>query len=878
MTTQIQEPFGFVITSMANLCLALFVCSLIASTPLMAESVRLSGDAIPLHESVTFDVDPSSETFRGHATIDVRLVKPSATIELNATELTIDSAVVHAAARTQNARVEKIDDDVIRVIVPEAIPSGIVTIDIGYQGLVTRKNMRGLFARESEGRWYLLSQFEEADARRAMPCFDEPRYKIPWSIAIRVPSSLLALSNATEVYAQDEGNGKKLVSFRETAPLPSYLVAIAAGPFDVVDLGDIGRKPVHTRMVVAHDKAAEVQWAANATKKIVPMLEDYFDRAYPFDKLDLIEVPESGLSIAMENAGLVTFGDSYLLAKQGEESTRFRHESANTIAHELAHQWFGDLVTMSWWNDIWLNESFANWLGDKIEDRFTNGKATGLPEIQARQWAMSADEVPSAPRVRRPIETRADFDTLLNPFVYVKGESLLVMFESWLGEEQMRKGVQLHMSRHAWGNATASDFLSSLAEGSGNRDVPAAFASFLDQPGEPVVSVDIVCGTTPHLALTQKPYSTIGHPHAPATWQIPVCVRTSTGETCTLMRDGAASVALESCPSWIVAGNGGHSYYRQHLSPGVIAAAAPNLNALEEMALLDDAGSLAQNGEMKASEALGIARSLAKDHDPRVVSASIVLMKRLALWAPDRKAFASIIRTIYGPAAREAGWQPRAGENDDTRTMRRDVLTLVTDLGDDTELAKSAVPLATTWLTDRTSIDPDLRDTIVGIALRSGGDALLRQTIAALRQSSDVSDRRAMFRALGGLRDPSSVRAALALTLDPNIPISESARLLFSLGEDERSRPVVMQFIDDHYAALAKRLPNDIFYPSVSWLPRVALNGCDNLSQNWVERLGTKIGNSGDAKDRVQSVSEAITACKAAKTLQSTSLRSAGSR
>ncbi len=340
-----------------------------------------------------------------------------------------------------------------------------------------------------------------------------------------------------------------------------------------------------------------------------------------------------------------------------------------------------------------------------------------------------------------------------------------------------------------------------------------------------------------------------------------------------LMRDGNMTMPLSGCPSWIAAGNGGHGYYRQHLSTALSAAAAPNLTVLEKITLLHDARSLAQSGEMKASEALEMARRFASDRDPRVVSASISLTKRLAMWAPDRKAFAANIRSMYGQAAREAGWTPQAGESDDTRTTRRELLTLVTDLGDDAELSAQAIPLATTWLADRTSLDPDLRDTIVGIALRSGGETMVRKTIEALRQSKDAGDRLALFQALGEVRDARAVRSALALTLDPGIPVADSAGLLYALGRDARSRPTVMTFIDEHYAALAKRLPNDIFWPSVSWLPLVASEGCDSASRTWVGQLATKIGDAGDAKDRVKSVSEAIAACEGARTLQAADLR-----
>jgi alanyl aminopeptidase len=842
--------------------------------------LRLGNDVVPLRQSVTLDLDPASEAFRGQVTIDVRLAKPLSTIWLNATELEIDQATIRAGERVQSARATKRDDDVIGLVTGDAIPAGVASIEIDYHGAISHKNMRGLFAKQSEGRFYLFSQLEPIDARRAFPCFDEPLYKIPWSVSLRVPESMAALSNAPEVFTSNETGERKLVRFRETAPLPSYLVAVAVGPFDFIDLGEIGRKPTPGRLIVAHGKTSDAQWAANATKRIVPMIEEYFDRAYPFDKLDLIEVPEGGEGLAMENAGLITFTDGFLIARIGEESTHFRRYAANTIAHELSHQWFGDLVTMSWWDDIWLNESFASWMGDKIEDRFENGTETGVPAAKSKHWALEADEAPSATPVRRTIAKRDDIDSFLNSIVYNKGEALLVMFESRLGEEAMRQRVRHYIAQHASGNATANDFLAALSEG-GDDDTGAAFASFLDQTGEPIVTAALSCdGSAPQVTLTQKPYSPIGHPRAATNWQIPVCLRDDHHDQCILLREPSMTVPLTggACPGWLLAGSRGRGYYRQHLSGALLkealASAVPAMTVVEKMTMLDDARALAQNGELTASDALAIAQRFAGDPDPRVADASILLVRRLAAWAPDRKTFAAFIRSVYGKQAREAGWQPLASDDDDVRELRRDRLTLVTNDGDDADLASQAVPLTRKWLSDSKALDPDLRLTILGIAVQFGGEAMERAVIDAIRKSTDRTQRQIMLSALGFAREPHAVATAIALTLDPNISIEESVTILYRAGADSRSLPASLRFAHDHYDALAERLPNDIFQPSIIYLPYLAEFACDEPSRKWAEQIGVATGKINGGAPIVESVSESISSCEAAKAMQAASMRS----
>ncbi|MGH9418940.1 MAG: ERAP1-like C-terminal domain-containing protein, partial [Thermoanaerobaculia bacterium] len=428
---------------------------------------------------------------------------------------------------------------------------------------------------------------------------------------------------------------------------------------------------------------------------------------------------------------------------------------------------------------------------------------TGVPAAKSKHWALEADEAPSATPVRRTITKREDIDSFLNSIVYNKGEALLVMFESRLGEEAMRQRVRHYIAQHASGNATANDFLTALSEG-GDAGTGAAFASFLDQTGEPIVTAALSCdGSTPQVTLTQKPYSPIGHPGAATNWQIPVCFRDDHHDQCVLLREPSMTVPLtgEACPAWLLVGSRGRGYYRQHLSGALLkealASAVPAMTVVEKMTMLDDARSLAQNGEMTASDALAIAQRFAGDPDPRVADASVSLVGRLAAWAPDRKRFAAFIRTLYGKQARDAGWQSLASDSDDVRVLRRNRLALVTSYGDDGELGAQAVPLAKKWLSDSKVIDPDLRETILGIAVEFGGEAIEREVIDTIRKSTDRSQRQVLLNALGRAREPHALADAMNLTLDPSISIEESVPILYIAGADPRSLPAARAFAHD---------------------------------------------------------------------------------
>ena len=373
----------------------------------------------------------------------------------------------------------------------------------------SRTSTTGIFRQKTGDDWYAFTQFEATDARRAFPCFDEPSYKVPWRLALTIPKGDIAVSNTPVAKEVSAGDGLRTVIFEETKPLPSYLVAFGIGPFDVVDAGRAGIKHTPIRMIVPRGQASEARYAVETTGQILALLEKYFGTPYPYAKLDNLVIPQTVRFGAMENAGLITCNERILLAKPAEETADFKRGWASVCAHETAHQWFGDLVTLAWWDDTWLNESFATWMSRKIVEQWKPEWDTPVSNVAARAGTMEGDSLATARKIRQPIESKGDIDNAFDNISYGKGAAVLAMFEAWVGPEKFQKGVRRYLGEHAFGNATYKDFLNAL-EAEGGAGVGKAFATFLDQPGVPLVSLDLVCGSGAPPALSGNLYGAEG--------------------------------------------------------------------------------------------------------------------------------------------------------------------------------------------------------------------------------------------------------------------------------------------------------------------------------------------------------------------------------
>jgi aminopeptidase N len=393
----------------------------------------------------------------------------------------VHGGLLTTGGKTWEATVLPGGSDFVGFQFAQPIPPGKATLAVAYKGVYEKTDTIGFFKQQDGGAWYVFSQMEPTDARRAFPCFDEPSYKTPWQLTLHVKKDHVALSNTPVASEADEPNGMKAVTFRETAPLPSYLIAIGVGPFELVDAGTAGRRKTPLRIVAPKGRGAEAAYAVEVTGEILSRLETYFGIPYPYEKLDSLAIPQTVGFGAMENVGLITYVDRRLLIRPDMATEEQRRGYASTGAHEIAHQWFGDLVTMQWWNDLWLNEGFATWMANRTLEDWKPEWGGALAKVERRADVMGTDRLVSARRVRQPIENEGDIRTAFDGITYQKGASLLAMYEEWMGREAFRRGIQRYLKAHAFGNATSSDFLGALAEEGGKEVALRSPASSISQ-------------------------------------------------------------------------------------------------------------------------------------------------------------------------------------------------------------------------------------------------------------------------------------------------------------------------------------------------------------------------------------------------------------
>jgi len=779
-------------------------------------TLRLPQGARPTHYALDLTVIPGDPIATGEITIAFELNRPHRVLWLNADSLKVTRAATELAS-TRTSLVTG-QEQFVGVSFEPPLPAGRHRVTLAFEAEQTRNSTRGIFALQDEGAWYAMTQFEALSARRAFPCFDEPGYKAPWQLTLRVPRDLVAVSNTRVVSETPADNGLKIVRFAETRPLPSYLVAFAVGPWEFVDLGVVGRDPTPTRIIVPRGRGNDAAFVSRAYPELFTRLETWFGIAYPFDKLDHIAIPLT-VGFAMENAGLITYAMQGLLAKPGAESARYRHSAANTGAHEIAHQWFGDLVTPAWWDDIWLNESFATWMAEKIVNQWQPDYDRGAARIEERAAAIKADALASARRIREPINSRGDIFNAFDRITYEKGATVIGMFEGWMGEDTFRRGVQSYLESRRYGSATAQDFLAALTQTS-HLPIARAFNSFLDQNGVPRLEVQLQCGGgVAKLALVQHRLAPLGSETGQAQqWQVPVCARYGAGasshQECALMTGARMTMPLQrACPDYVFANAGGRGYYVPDYGRDLLSRLETHrseLSVAEYTSLLYDLQALVRAGSVSAGEALQWVRLASEASDRHVVLAAVELAEFVGntfVTDADRPQFASFVRAIFGSRARSLGLAPKPGESDDDQLMRRELLRFVAP--EDPELAVEARRLALAWIKDRKAVDPGIADVVLVTAGRTGDATVFDAMLAEAKMSHDRLDRRYLMMALFSFSDPSLARKGMAILLDPDFDVRESWNALRSEFFWNPARHAPNDFIMANFDALAKTVARD---------------------------------------------------------------------
>ena len=828
-------------------------------------TLRLPRNFLPTRYAARLAIDPARAGFDGAIAITGEVAVSSAVIWLHGRGLAIRRALASRGGHERQLAVTPHGDDLLELRSVEPLEPGEWTVALDYTGEYDELTATGVFKQTVRDAAYVYTKFEPVYARRAFPCFDEPDSKVPWQLTLDVPARLVAVGNTPIVREQALDGEHRRVEFAPTRPLPSYLVAFGVGPFDIVDAGKT-KTGTPVRVITMKDRAPEAAWAARTTPRILELLEQLFGSRYPYDKLDLLAVPVTERFVAMENAGLVTFTRSLILLDPRHAAKRGEYAWVLYAAHELAHQWLGDLVTTAWWDDLWLNEGLATWAEHKIVAGFEPAWREELSVVSERGSALGDDELVSAREIRQPIATPADILDAFDGITYDKGAAVLTMFEGYVGRDAFLAGVRDYLAKHAFGSATSSDLTAAIGRAAG-KDVSAAFATFLDRPGAPELTATLVCdaGVPPRLALSQRRYVPPGSlaPPDDRPWLVPVCVAFdrdgARGEACTLLDAAAGSLALDTrrCPRWVMPNVDGRGYYRTSYTAAEVAAlhaAWPELRPTERRAALFDIGDAAMAGKLPLQLGLSLAPRL-DPADQFSVRAALSIPLGVEDAVPDglRHRYEAWLRDRFGPAARKVGLLPEASDSLDIESARVRLLNAAGAIGGDPVLVTRAIKLADHWR----DLPQATRGSVLAIAAHASR-AVFERLLAAMYTEPDGVRRGEIIGALRSTPDVERQREALALTLDPRLDAGETRSIFFD-GAFEANRVAAQQFFQAHQDVLMKRIPSEtaislayVFTASCSPQRR------DEIARYVTDTFGALPGGARTVRQAIEGMDECI--------------------
>ena len=843
---------------------------------------QLPSEVTPRHYALRLDVDPRQERFSGQVSIRTDIADTRSIIWLHGKDLEVTEALVEVGDRKLPAKYEVVEAEIglSRLVLQEEVGPGEVVLQLDYNAAYDH-NLQGLYQVEHADEKYAFTQFESHFARHCFPGFDEPRFKTPFDIQVVTHENDVAVTTTAEISRKSVGDKSTEIQFGTTAALPTYLIAFAVGPLDVVDNGalppaGVRKEPLPFRGVAVKGKGAQLKYAMENTGPLLEALETYFGRPYPFSKLDIIAVPDFA-SGAMENVGAVTFRESLLLLDPENAPVEQRKWFTSVMAHELAHMWFGNLVTMPWWDDIWLNEAFATWMAARIVTT-VHPEYGGDVSLQERvQRAMQQDSLVSARQIRQPIESTHDIRNAFDSITYSKGGGVLAMFERYMGEDTFQEGLRQYMTRHEYGSATYADLLNAFSQAAG-RDMTTPFETFLFQPGLPHVATSLSCDKKPTLHLSQSRFLPVGSTgDTNQTWQIPVCARYGKGEqtkeSCTLLRDKTGDLALDFCPDWVMPNAQGAGYFRFSM-PGkdlgaLLKKGRPHLSTKERLSIADSLNGSIAAASMSADDIFARVPLLTADPHRAVVLAPVGWLEFAAdhLVAPEeQKRVHAVAQKSYRPVLQKLGLAPQdAQEAGDMRQLRSGVVGfLALSMADEDTLSKAAA-LGRAYLgyggdneIHPDAVEPSMVSNVLAAALRADGAPFFEALSAQLDKSEDALLRIYLIRAMAHATEPGLAKRARALSIDPRLRSNERLTPLFVQAGQQETRADTWQFVNDNYDELVKVLPNT----HLGAMPYVASSFCSDKDADKVEAFfSSRVKELPGGPRNLASVIESVKLC-----------------
>jgi len=797
MKFRCSSPFSRTI-----LCAAAVVLSLV---PASAFAQRLPDTVRPDHYTLTLTPNLTAATFTGVESIDVTLAEPTDHITLNAVQIAFQSVTVSAEGKQQTATIsEEKNKEQATFTFPNKLAAGKATLSIAYTGILNNE-LRGFYLSKTARRNYAVTQFESTDARRAFPSFDEPAFKATYDVTLIVDKGDTAISNSPiESDTPGPTAGKHTLKFFTTPRMSTYLVAFLVGDFQCTSGKSDG---VQIRGCATPDKVALTPYSVEVAKYVLHYYNTYFGIPYPLKKLDLIALPDFEAG-AMENFGAITYRETDMLLDPKNASVDAKREVALVIAHEMAHQWFGDLVTMKWWDNIWLNEGFATWMENKPVAAMHPEWNIDQMVASGEDQTLGLDAAPTTRAIRAKAETRDEIEEMFDGISYGKASDVLLTVENYLGPETFRKGVHAYLSAHLYSNATAEDFWNAQTATS-HKPVDKIMESFVAQPGEPILTFGELAGGK--VSVIQKRFflSPSIEPDPSQKWTIPVCFKSGTDtQRCEVLKP--VDSTLKTPTSGLFFANaGGKGYYRTAYPPSVYATLVANIETglapTERISLIGDEWAQVRSNKAPVGSYLDLATALKSDPNAEVLSNAIggvdAIYDRVAGTSEEKAALAAWIRSTFAPEYAKLG-TPSPGDSPNTIDLRAHLFELLGYYGKDRAVLAQARQITEMYLADPASVDPTLGQTALAVAARNGDAALFDQLQKIAETSTNPEIQEGSLRLLPEFEDPALVQRSLDYAASDKVR-NQDALIQFAIAlQIDATRDTAWKYVKSHWSTV----------------------------------------------------------------------------
>ena len=799
---------------------AFAVVLLVLSRPELAAAARLPATVVPEHYDLTFAVNLAQARFDGTETIRVQITEPTVRVVLHALDIELHEVTIGTGPAAQTAAVSaNPGEETATLTVPKALARGVADIHIRYTG-VLNDQLRGFYLSKGKTRRYAVTQFESTDARRAFPCFDEPALKATFAITLILNRGDTAISNG-KVTSDTPGPAptQHTMTFATSPKMSSYLVAMAVGDFRCLEGAQDG---VPIRICATPDKKELGHIALESAQQVLKFYNRYFAITYPFGKLDVVAVPDFAAG-AMENTAAIFYRETDLLADTKTASVGTRKNIASILAHEMAHQWFGDLVTMRWWDDLWLNEGFATWMANHPLAAWKPEWNVAVDESLETQTALNLDSLKSTRPIHASVETPGEIEEAFDAIAYEKGAAVLRMIESYVGTESFKRGVNAYVRTHALGNATSDDFWAAMAKSTG-KPVDTVMPTFVNQPGLPLIRAAMSCsGGKTTVALTEQRFfldsTQLAHGSSER-WHVPVCVKAPGQQqaACDVVAAATHPITIGpspagGCAPWVFINAGAHGYYRTEYAPEVLRAMAPSvetdLTAAERVSLMGDEWALLQAGRHSVADYLTLVAGFGREPSSAVltmVTGRLAFVHQYLTSDATRGLFEAFTRTLLRPSFDNLGFQPAAADSDERRTLRGVVIAALGGPGEDPDVVASARAALDRALAGGPPLDPTLAEAIVGVAAARGDAKLYDALSAAVAKVAPPDEHERYLNALTSFRDSALVDRALQYSLSSQLRSQDTARYLGRFFGNPAARIRAWAFVKQHWTELQPKI------------------------------------------------------------------------